>query len=413
MRILFICHRFPYPPTRGGKIRPFNIIKHLNERHEVVVASIARSSEEAEAGKQLASYCESYHQVTVNEWAQFGRMIGRIPSPAPSSFGYFYSRPLARAIRRILSEKRFDLIFAHCSSVAPYVADVRGPAKILDFGDMDSCKWLDYSRHRSFPLNLGYRLEGEKVARWEHRLTRKFDLCTTTTRAELDTLLSYCPPGPTDWFPNGVDYEYFTPAPSYDPNTICFVGRMDYYPNQECMFTFCRTVFPSLSARFPQLRLLIVGAEPSRAIRALGRITGVTVTGSVRDVRPYLGRSALMVAPMSIARGTQNKVLEAMAMGVPVVASPLAARGVDAIPGEHFVAASSPEEYIEAISGFIECPERRAAFAAAGRARVLSHHSWAQSMSKVDSLVQNTVEMSRNTASHLGSIYELGPGVLK
>ncbi len=157
---------------------------------------------------------------------------------------------------------------------------------------------------------------------------------------------------PTDWFPNGVDGEYFAPSDEhYDPDTIAFVGRMDYYPNQECMFDFCATTLPLLRARRPGLKLLIVGADPSPAVRRLERHAGVTVTGSVPDVRPYLRRSALMVAPLNIARGTQNKILEAMAMGIPVVTSRIAAGGVDASAPEHFLVASAPDEYTQATGG--------------------------------------------------------------
>jgi sugar transferase (PEP-CTERM/EpsH1 system associated) len=219
-----------------------------------------------------------------------------------------------------MARKRFDLILVHCSSVAQYVAGVRGIPKILDFGDMDSQKWLEYARYRPFPLAAGYWLEGKKLEREERRLARLFDLCTATTRAEWETLEGYRTGVATDWFPNGVDSTYFTPtAEPYDANTICFVGRMDYYPNQQCMFDFCANVLPLIRARRPETKLLIVGADPSLAVKKLGDLPGITVTGSVDDVRPYLWRSALMVAPLMIARGTQNKVLEAMAAGVPVV----------------------------------------------------------------------------------------------
>jgi len=162
---------------------------------------------------------------------------------------------------------------------------------------------------------------------------------------------------------------------------------MDYYPNQECMFRFCRDVLPALRARDPQVTLTIVGADPSPAVRRLGEQPGVTVTGSVPDVRPYVRRAAAMVAPLNIARGTQNKILESMALGVPVVASRIAAGGVDAVPGEHLLVAQTTQEYVDAIAGVLEHPERRSALAAAGRARVRSHHDWAASMRRMDDII--------------------------
>ena len=239
--------------------------------------------------------------------------------------------------------------------MAQYVEHVRDVPKILDFGDMDSQKWLAYANHKPFPLSWGYRFEGAKMMTAEKRLARRFDVCTATTRAEWQTLEDYATGASTDWFPNGVDSDFFCPGTEpYDADTISFVGRMDYYPNQECMSRFCDHVWPLLRARRPAMKLLIVGAEPSSAMRRLGERPGVTVTGSVPDVRPYVRKSAVMVAPLAIARGTQNKILEAMAMGVPVVTSRVAAGGVDAEAGIHLVVADSPQEQVEAIIKLLE-----------------------------------------------------------
>ncbi len=388
MRILHVCHRFPYPPKRGGKIRPFNMIRHLAQSHEVVVCSLARSAQEAEEGKGIAPYCAEYHIATVDERVQTLRMIATLPTPITASASYFHSTRLARTIRRLLRERRFDLIFVHCSSVAHYVSDVRDVPKILDFGDMDSQKWLEYANYKPFPLSLGYRWEGWRLQAEEKRLARRFDFCTATTRAEWETLTSYGVDTPSDWFPNGVDAQAFAPSSEpYDPDTICFIGRMDYYPNQQGMYWFCERVLPLLRERRPNVKLAIVGADPPPAVRRLGDLPGVTVTGSVPQVQPYVQRSALTVAPLAIARGTQNKILESMAMGVPVVASRVAAGGVDAIPGEHLLVADTPEQYRDAILGLLEAPAERARFAAAGRARVLSHHAWTSSMRRLDAII--------------------------
>lgn len=388
MKILYVCHRFPYPPKRGGKIRPFNMIKHLSARHEVTVASLVRTPEEARDGQGIAPHCAHFEMGHVSNPIQMLRMVARLPTLTPSSMGFFYSPELARHIRRLLEGERFDLIFVHCSSVAQYIEHVRDIPKILDFGDMDSQKWLEYARSKPFPLSLGYRLEGSKMEREEKRLARRFDFCTATTRAEWQTLESYASGVPTDWFPNGVDATYFSPTDEpYDPDTVSFVGRMDYYPNQECMFDFCKRTLPLLKARRPTIELLIVGADPSPAVKRLGEIPGVTVTGSVPDVRPFVRRSAVMVAPLNIARGTQNKILEAMAMGVPVVTSQVAAGGVDALDREHFLMASSPEEYAQAILRMIEDRSERQRLSMAGRARMLSHHDWEKSMERLDRII--------------------------
>jgi hypothetical protein len=231
------------------------------------------------------------------------------------------------------------------------------------------------------------------MQRAEARLARRFDVCTATTRAEWQTLESYRTGAATDWFPNGVDSEFFCPATEpYDADTISFVGRMDYYPNQECMQRFCDEVWPLLRARHPALKLLIVGADPSAPVRKLGDRPGVTVTGSVADVRPFVRASAVMVAPLAIARGTQNKILESMAMGVPVITSAAAAGGVDAEASVHLLVAETPGEQVEAIARLLEQPEERRRLSLAGRERVLSHHAWAQSMRRLDGIVAGCVD---------------------
>ena len=409
MKILYVCHRFPFPPKRGGKIRPFNMIRHLSARHEVHVASIARSAQEAQEGQGLAAYCAHYEMGRVSDAVQTLRMLVRLPSATPSSMGYFHSPQLKRRIDALVASERFDLVFVHCSSVAPYVENIRATPKILDFGDMDSQKWREYARFKPFPLSLGYRLEAAKLERAEKRLARRFDLCTATTRAEWETLEGYGTGVASDWFPNGVDSDYFAPGDEvYDADTICFVGRMDYYPNQECMFEFCARTLPLLRKRRSTLKLLIVGADPSPAVQRLGELAGVTVTGSVPDVRPYLRRSALMVAPLNIARGTQNKILEAMASGVPVVTSRIAAGGVDAAAPDHFLAGSSPDEYAGAILRILDDPAERQRLSRAGRARMLSHHAWDKSMRRLDGIIErclaNRLENARDSRPTEGAL---------
>jgi sugar transferase (PEP-CTERM/EpsH1 system associated) len=393
MKILYLCHRFPYPPKRGGKIRPFNMIRHLHAQgHQVTVCSLARTAAEADEGQGLAAHCSAFEIGLVKEPVQFARMVARLPLPTPSSMGYFYSSALDAKVRRLLNGQRWDLIFVHCSSVAPYVRHVTDVPKILDFGDMDSQKWLEYANYKPWPLSWGYSLEGTKMLWAEKRLARRFELCTATTRAEWQTLEDYGTGAATGWFPNGVDAGFFSPTDgSYDADTISFIGRMDYYPNQECMARFCKDVWPRLKTRRPALKLLIVGADPSPQMRALGELPGVTVTGSVADVRPYIRGSALMVAPLAIARGTQNKILEAMAMGVPVVTSSAAAGGVDADAERHLLVADEPEQIAQAVLRLVEQPAERARLAQAGRERMLSHHDWAKSMLRLDTLIERCV----------------------
>ncbi len=389
MKVLFVCHRFPYPPVRGGKIRPFNIIRHLGGYARVTVASLLRSDEEAQAGAGLAAHCCGIIAERIGRAPAAWRMVSRLPTPAPSSFGYFYSPALAVRIASELASGGYDLVFVHCSSVAPYVADYRGAAKVLDFGDMDSEKWAMYALERRFPLSAGYWLESVKLRRVERDLAAQFDLCTCTTAAEFESLHALGTARMSGWFPNGVDAEFFRPAPEpADPDLVCFSGRMDYFPNQQAVERFCDSVLPLIRQRRPATRFVIIGAEPPPAIRRLAERPGVTVTGTVEDVRPHVRRATVSVAPLDVARGTQNKILESMAMGVAVVCTPLAAKGVDAEPGRHLITASGARETAAAVLQLLDDPARRQDLVTQARQRVLSHHSWESSLRRMDGYLE-------------------------
>lgn len=388
MRILFICHRYPFPPKRGGKIRPFNIIKHLTESgHEVHVGSLVRSSQEAQEGVGLEKYCASAFHAQVTALPQAIKMITRLPSKVPSSMGYFYSSDLKKHVNSLVNSKSFDLGFVHCSSVAQYVEPLTGLNRWVDFGDMDSQKWLEYSRFKPFPMSLGYKIEGTKLENEERRLSTVFNRCTATTRGELETLQNLNPKVNGGWFPNGVDAQFFAPKTDYDENSISFVGRMDYFPNQQAVSKFAETIFPLIRRKKPNASFVIVGAEPPEFIQDLAKIDGVTVTGTVPDVRAFITNSAVNVAPIDIARGTQNKILEAMAMGVPVVTSTAAAKGVDALKGDHFLVEDDPEKFADACLSLMSDKILRNRLGLAGRDRVLTNHSWVGSMKAFDTLL--------------------------
>jgi sugar transferase (PEP-CTERM/EpsH1 system associated) len=342
MNILYVCHRFPFPPKRGGKIRPFNMIRHLQAAgtgHRVLAGPLAsRGRKKARALRRTARLRHGH----VSEPAAVARMVVRLPLVTPSSMGYFYSPELAAKVKPAAGSQRWDLIFVHCSSVAQYVEHVQDVPKILDFGDMDSQKWLEYANYKPFPLSLGYRSKATRCwpPRSAWRAVRPVHRDHARRVADAAGLRHR---RGTDWFPNGVDAEFFCPTDgSTTPTPSASSAAWITTPTRSACRASAQQVWPLLQAARPAMKLLIVGADPSPEMRALGELPGVTVTGSVPDVRPYIRGSALMVAPLAIARGTQNKILEAMAMGVPVVTSSPAAGGVDAEAEQHLLVADSP-----------------------------------------------------------------------
>lgn len=400
MRILFLCHRIPYPPKRGGKIRPFNMIKHLGKDHEVTVATIARSAAELADGEGLREHCHALHVGQLPgpvAWARFG--LHALTS-YPATFAYFYSRTLAQTITRLLRSPGFDAIVVHSSSMGPYVAHHRDSLKVMDFGDADSEKWFEYARTGVFPLSTAFALEGRKVRRWERRLGEDFDVCTVNVPRERDVLAAYVRK-PIHVITNGVDLEYFHSRVSpdrYSPDRLIFTGNMSYRPNVDAVRHFVASILPRVRQHVQGAELYIVGMDPTPAVRRLANRAGVIVTGRVDDVRPYFEDAAVAIAPLRVARGLQNKVLEAMAMRVPVVASPAAYQGLDAVAGRDLLVAEDPEAFANAIVALLRDPSARERYAAAGRACVERNHDWERSLRRLDALLLHDAPRRANPA---------------
>jgi len=377
MNILFVCHRFPFPPNRGGKIRPFQMIRRLSEEHSVTVASLAHTEQELAEGRGLGEHCDEIIAEVVPNGARWSRAVGALLGAKPSSAAYFWSPRLQARIRAAAAQKRFDVLMVHCAFVAPYV------------GDIDSRKYFDYAEQRAMPLSWGFRLDGGKLRRFEKQLAARFDQCTVTTAGELDEFRKFGVRTPCRVIPNGVDFDYFRfrQALPDSGSTIVFLGRMDYYPNIDAVSFFVRDCLPLVQRDVPGARLLIVGSSPSKRVQELGETPGVTVTGHVPDVRPFLDQASVTIAPLRIARGTQNKILECMSAGVPVVSTSPAAKGIQATPGEHLLVADDPGDFAAQVVRVLGSRELQRNLAIAARRQVEAAHDWQRSLSALADLV--------------------------
>lgn len=390
MRVLFVCHRFPYPPNRGGKIRPFHMIKHLGKKHSVVVASLAHSEKELQEGKPLSDHCDEVIAEILPNSGRWLQAVLALPSSRPSSLAYFWSRRLSERIRDAANRQAFDLIMVHCAFAAQYVYGLPAAVRILDYGDVDSRKWHDYAVATGLPKSLGYGLESWKLHRYERQLTGEFDICTATTKGEVEEVQKMNCNVPSAVIPNGVDLGYFQLREKSPEGSaaLVFLGRMDYFPNIDGALHFARNIFPIIRRSVPQAQFQIVGSNPSRAIRNLANLPGISVTGHVPDVRPYLMDASVAVAPLRIARGTQNKILQFLAMGLPVVTTPEAAKGVGAEPGRHFMVADGDQQFAEQVVKLLKDPALRQMYSAAAQEPLATAHSWPNSMRILDDLIE-------------------------
>jgi sugar transferase (PEP-CTERM/EpsH1 system associated) len=285
---------------------------------------------------------------------------------------------------------QIDAVVVFSSSMAQYARDFKVPV-LVDFVDVDSAKWTDYAGAHRWPLSWLYRREGEKLLAFERGLAQRSARSFFVTEKEADLfrrLAPECAPR-VEVMSNGVDAGYFAPEASRASPfaagelAVVFTGAMDYWPNVDAVTWFALDMLPRLRERWPGLRFHIVGRSPNDAVRALAS-DAVSVSGTVPDVRPYLQHAAVVVAPLRLARGLQNKILEAMAMGRPVVAAQECAEAIGAEPGRELVAAADADTFVHAVSALLAEPQRAAALGTAGRHRVLLDYSWDAHLSSLD-----------------------------
>ncbi|PQA89010.1 TIGR03087 family PEP-CTERM/XrtA system glycosyltransferase [Hyphococcus luteus] len=378
--ILFLAHRIPYPPDKGDKIRSWRMLKFLTERFRVHLACFADDKRDLVHREFLEGLCESVTIVPLAPKAARLRSAKGFLTGEPLSFQYFRDARMARAARKIRQKPlAAEIVFS--SSMAPYIeTSVEGRKRIVDFCDADAEKWRSYAQEAKGPLALLYAREAKTLARKETEIANWADASFAITADE--AAIFNARQGMTktvDWFSNGVDTDFLDPqsvAPSSAPDYDCvFVGAMDYRANVEGVLWFVKEVWPLVRFQNPQASFAIVGANPAPAVLALDDENGVTVTGRVGDVRPWLAGAKLAVAPLHVARGMQNKVLEAMAMGKAVIASPEAMTGVGA-PEDAAVTAAAPEDMAAAIDGLLKNEDRRRALGDAARRHVLEHYQW-------------------------------------
>ncbi len=393
-RILFLAHRLPYPPNKGEKIRAWHILRHLSDRATVDLAAFVDDPADWQYRDALAGVCDAVSLVGLNPRLAKLRGMAGLLSREALSLRYFRSATLARFLEERLAAVRYDLVYAYCSAMGAYLP-FPGPDRppvVVDFVDMDSQKWAQYAEASRGPMAWLYRREARLVAQAEGLLAATCDAGLFATEEEADLFRGRWPQlaGKVHAVHNGVDTDRFDPAHKgpdpYPPGgpVLVFTGVMDYRPNVEAVTWFADAVLPRLRERHPTVRFCIAGARPAADVQALARRPGIIVTGTQPDLRPYLGHAALAVAPLRVGRGIQNKVLEAMSMGLPVVASPEAFRGVEAVAGRDLLVADGAQAWVEQLGRLLDDPTRRATLGDAARVQMLRRYAWPARLSTLD-----------------------------
>ncbi len=397
--LLFLAHRIPYPPDKGDKIRSWNILRHLSERYRVHLGCFVDDPEDWRHLDTIREICGECHFEKLDPATAKIKCLASLARGEPLTLGYYRSRALNSWISALAG--RYDIrgVFAFSSSMAQFVIDGRfeSATVIIDFVDVDSDKWAQYARKKGVPVKWIYAREARTLARFERRAAAAANASLFVSEAEAALFRSMAPASAATTFGinNGVDFDFFDPDTSYpDPfegasDAVVFTGAMDYWANAEAVGWFAEDVLPRVRDRCATARFWIVGSNPSPEVRKLARLPGVSVTGRVPDVRPYIAHAAAIVAPLRVARGVQNKVLEAMSMAKTVVATPQALDGIDAEPGRDLVIASEPEPFAasvaELVSGYGGDGIGRRA-----RARIKAAYGWKSNLSALNAILEGS-----------------------
>ncbi len=378
-RVLYLTHRLPFPPDKGDRIRNFHVLRELSKVARVTLISLADEEVHEQSIAKLKSLCETVEIVPASGFRRWWRAGRSLLTGGSLSEGLFAEPKLDAVIHRFAKTEAWDASLISASSLAPYLHRHGLPShpRVVDLVDVDSQKWFDYADAASGPKHWLYTLEGHRVRRLEQWIAEWATAVTIVSSAECAVFDGFTHPGAGTVATNGVDLDYFRPQPEVEQATACaFVGALDYFPNIDGATWFAHDIWPAIRERHPRAEFWIIGRKPTPAVLRLGALEGVKVIGAVPDVRPYVAKAALAICPIRIARGLQNKVLEAMAMAKPTVAAPAAIQALLALPGEHLLSPSTEAEWISTVSELLMDTKRQRELGLAAREFVEVHHHW-------------------------------------
>jgi sugar transferase (PEP-CTERM/EpsH1 system associated) len=408
MQILFLTHRIPFPPNKGDKIRSYHILEYLAAHHDVYVGTLIDDKNDLRFVPAVQARVRALVYRRIRTRLRKLAAFMSVFRSKPISTSYFYSRGLQRDVDDLIDHHELDVVLCSSSPMAEYVlrsnhwgTKLNGTLLVMDLIDVDSHKWRQYARRASDWRRWVYRYEAEHLAAYEKTIAGRFHHVLVVSDQEKQIFEEHVlASSNVTVMSNGVDLHYFSPThvrpPSDASATIVFTGVMDYWPNIEGVAWLAEKIFPRIRKVVPKAVFYVVGSKPTSEVEKLARLPGVRVTGFVDDVRDYLSAADVCVVPLRIARGIQNKVLEAMAMGRPVVSTPQALEGIRAVPGQDLIAADDETSFAESVIELLENRAGAEAMGARARACVERFYSWEGALKIMDEIFGQRTDPSRS-----------------
>lgn len=398
MDILYLAHRIPFPPDKGDKLRSFHELEYLSKRHRVWCACFVDTPSDERFVDPLRALCHDVAAVRLHRAPAKLRGLAGLVRGGTLTESFYSHAGMRAALNAWCRSCKFDIVLAFSSSMARYAFQVPADRRVLDLCDVDSQKWIEYAEAARGPARWLYRIEGRRLELKERTWGNTFDATLVVTEAEAASLQGLVTPEKLHIVGNGVslpDLGEPSDAPGDDAApTVGFVGAMDYRPNIDAVCWFASVCWPRILAACPGVVFRIVGRSPTRRVRRLASVPGVEVVGGVEDVATEVRRFTVSVAPMRIARGIQNKVLEAMAAAKPVVLTTKAAVGIAGCREEVYLVADQPREIVERVAGLLSDPAERERLGLAGRRFVACNHCWEETLRKFELIVTGATEQT-------------------
>jgi len=384
MNILFIASRFPYPLIQGDRIRAYHQLRLLSRHHRVTLVTPVENARDREGVGVIRGFCEQIEAIPVSRSRRILHLAAGLFTPLPWQTVYFYDSRFRRRIEALLRTHSYDLVHVQLVRLGPAAAGVAGIPKIIDFIDALSLNWRNRSRREIAPLSWLTGWEAERLRRYEHALLHVYDRALVCSEGDRAAIGSY--PN-LDVVPQGIDIDAFPYVENpREPRTLLFTGRMGYFPNADAAMWFATQVFPLVRSRVADARFIIVGGNAPPRVRRLNEIPGVEVRDFTPRIHELLARSTLSVCPMRSGSGMQFKVLEAMASGAPVVATPRALGGIDAIDGEHVLVGPDRSALADAVLRLLEDPRLRTRVARNARRLIEERYTWHRSVEMLEAV---------------------------
>ncbi|MBV8665078.1 MAG: TIGR03087 family PEP-CTERM/XrtA system glycosyltransferase [Burkholderiaceae bacterium] len=392
--LLLLTHRIPFPPNKGDKIRSYHLLKHLAQHYRVHLGTFVDDAEDWQYLPKVQALCASSHFARLSPPLARLRSLRALLLNRTLSLDYYNDGGLHAWVKETVKAQGIGRILVFSSAMAQYAEAYPDAQRVIDFVDVDSDKWRQYAEKKSWPMSWLYRHEARQLLRYERKVAAACGASLFVSQPEAALFRQLAPESAAriGHFNNGVDTEYFSPARDYEnpypagQRAIVFTGAMDYWPNVDAVQWFAREVLPGVLALHPDTVFTIVGARPAPEVQQLQALPGVRVTGTVPDVRPYVAHAALAVAPLRVARGVQNKVLEAMAMGKTVIVSPQALEGIRAEAGRDLLLANDAAQFAAGIVQALAQPD--AELGRRARDRVETLYGWASNLAQVETLLE-------------------------